>query len=107
MSVLPGVSGSRSGQGRKLDTAANWVDALSADADAVAEFPDMLGPRTAARFSHAAGTGSGGTCVTGTAAVSLAATAATSRNDCMIALAVKNLLAGQFLDAREGHDALS
>src|ERR1700737_1764673 len=39
----------------------------------------------------------------GSAAVTAAAAPA---NDRVVALAVKNLLAGQFLDARDGHDAL-
>ena len=82
-------------QRRKLDAAANGVDALGADTDAVAEFPDVAGVRasTAGLFLFSR--------LVCREALSVAA----SGNDRVILLAVENVLAGEFRDAVDGDHA--
>src|SRR5712671_5820395 len=86
---VAGVAGSRSGQGRKLDAAAKRVDAFSADADAVAEFPDIFGAARAGRAAVAAAGLFLLACIARTASG-----AAAAADDGVIAFAVEHLLAG-------------
>src|ERR1700722_7335860 len=83
-------------QGRKLHAAADGVNTLGADADAVAEFPDVSGVRAAAAgfflFPLLGRRGALGVAASG--------------NDGVILLAVENMLPGEFLDAVDGYQAL-
>src|SRR5258706_15899130 len=85
---VAGVAGSRSGQGRKLYAAAKGVDAFCADADAVAEFPDVFGAAGTGRTAVATARLFLLARVARTAALTTAAA-----DDGVIAFAVENLLA--------------
>jgi hypothetical protein len=93
------------GQRRELDTAPDGVDAFGADADMVAEPPDMIALRSSpAGFFLLA---SSCVCLARSAALALAAAApgSTAAYDGVILLAVKNVFAGELLNAVDGHDA--
>src|SRR5580704_3142527 len=82
-------------QRREFHAAANGIDALRADTDAVAEFPDVAGLRVASAGLFLFP----GLVCRGTLRVPAPG------NDCVVLLAVKNVLAGEFLDAVDGDHA--